>query len=109
MREIIAEAPGIDAGLNLDPETASGVDRLIAISHHAQQKFCATILHLSLVERLLDAPEPDRAAIRRVLSRLATVNHAAADAVSELQMLVQAHPAGRAPAPGCPLGACDAR
>lgn len=82
--------------VDFDLDTASGVDRFIAISHHAQQKVCATVLQSSLIEQMLERPDLDRSLIKQMLGKIMATSYAAAEAVSELQRLVQDHPASAA-------------
>lgn len=91
MTYLSADTPRSEAEMNFDLETASGLDRLIAVSHHAQQKVCATILQSSLIEHLLDRPDLDRAAVRSMLGRIMAISYSAAEAVTEMQHLVLEH------------------
>lgn len=74
---------------DFDLTTSSGVDRFFAITHHAQQKVCATILHSSLIDQLIDRPEIDRDAVKTLLGNIMSVSYAAAGALHELQGLVR--------------------
>ncbi|GAO56373.1 hypothetical protein F1640_01625 [Novosphingobium sp. NBM11] len=105
--EMIALPPISEANLNFDLETANGMDRLIAVSHHVQQKVCATVLQSSLIEQLLDRPELDVASVRHLLKRIMDVSYTASSAVSELQELVLEHLGGQDRGATFPL--CDAR
>lgn len=95
MSQTIVQMAGAEPGMNFNIATARGIDRLIAVSHHAQQKVCATVLQSSLIEHLLERPELDVAMVRELLTRIMAVSYSAAEAVSELQELVIEHLGGQ--------------
>lgn len=78
-------------GMNFDVATASGIERIVAVSHHAQQKVCATVLQTSLVKQLVASPDFDRDAVMSILQRITAISYSAADAVAEMQQLVLEH------------------
>lgn len=91
MTQFSTEVCGRRTEMNFDLETAHGLDRLIAVSHHAQQKVCATILQSSVIEQMLDRKDLDREVVRKMLTRIMAVSYSAAEAMSELQKLALEH------------------
>jgi hypothetical protein len=91
VQDIVSRPDGDIIATLLDAGDHAGVARIIGISHEAQQKICAAILDAGRIEKMLDQPELDRAAMRAALKRIASASYAASQAVSRAQHLALEH------------------